>query len=317
MLAKLLNVIVNQPTVDSMDRMAEKMAQCGGLHGSLALVFDDVDYATVTKNMVTLLAPFNKLTRINPRINKLSNPYEILTLQEEMKTLQEEFELQEAVTTIRVQLIIDSIKEQYVKEQNEDYFGCANQTIKMLLTHLRTNWCKVMIKERTNATEASYQAWVPSTTRIITFDHQLNKQQKKCKNINAIISDEAKTLHYVGQIYKSNYYTKEQMTKYKMQTDVNKTWLHTLQFFIKLVAQCKAYGDDCTANSSFDNVAHINNIPTDCSLVSTSSNITTRDLYIKSLEESLAAAQEYVAKECTPTPKKLDPAALLHTELDA
>jgi hypothetical protein len=45
-----------------------------------------------------------------------------------------------------------------------------------------------MTKEQTNATEAFYQAWVPSTTHIITFGHQLNKQQKKCNNINIIIS---------------------------------------------------------------------------------------------------------------------------------
>jgi hypothetical protein len=56
-----------------------------------------------------------------------------------MKTLQKEFKLKEAVTTIGVQHIIDSVKEQYAKELNKDYFGYANQTIKMLLTHLRTN----------------------------------------------------------------------------------------------------------------------------------------------------------------------------------
>ncbi len=222
---KPLDVIFGQPTTDSMDRMTEQMAQMvtpvkttawGGLHESLALVLDDADYATVTKNIVTSLATLTKPTTINPKINKLSNPYEILTLQEEMKTLQKVFELQEAVTTIGVQCIIDSVKEQYIKELNEDYFDYTNQTIKMLLTHLRTNWCKVMTKECTNATEAFYQVWVPSTTHIITFGRQLNKQQKKCKNINVIISEQAKTLHFVGQMYKSDYYTKEQMTKYKM-----------------------------------------------------------------------------------------------------
>jgi hypothetical protein len=85
-----------------MDRMTKQMAQMvapvkttawGGLHGSLSLVLNNVDYATVTKSIVTLSAPLNKLTMINPRINKQSNPYEILTLQEKMKTLQENFEL--------------------------------------------------------------------------------------------------------------------------------------------------------------------------------------------------------------------------------
>jgi hypothetical protein len=98
-----------------------------------------------------------------------------------MKTLQKEFEIQEAVTTIGLQLIIASVKEQYVEEVNKDYFGYANQTIKMLLTHFHVKWCKVMTKERTNATEAFYQAWVPSTTHIITFGHQLDQQQKRAR----------------------------------------------------------------------------------------------------------------------------------------
>ncbi len=65
-----------------------------------------------------------------------------------------------------------------------------------------------MMKECTNATEVFYQAWIPSTTHIITFGHQLNKQQKKCKNINIVISKEAKTLHFAVQMYTSDYYTK-------------------------------------------------------------------------------------------------------------
>ncbi len=117
-----------------MDRMTEQMVQMvapvkttawGGLHGSLALVLDDADYAMVTKNIVTLAAPLSKPTTINPKINELSNPYVILTLQEEKKTLQKEFELQEAVTTIGVQRIMNSVKEQYIKELNEDYCGYA------------------------------------------------------------------------------------------------------------------------------------------------------------------------------------------------
>ncbi len=79
----------------------------------------------------------------------------------------------------------------------------------MLLTHLRTKRCKVMMKECTDATEAFYQAWVPLTTHIITFGHQLNKQQKKCKNINVIILDEAKTLHFVGQMYRATTTSKD------------------------------------------------------------------------------------------------------------
>jgi hypothetical protein len=72
MSAKSLDVIVGQPTTESMGRMAEQMAQMvapvktiawwGGLHGSLTLVLDDVDYATVTKNIVTSAALLSKPT---------------------------------------------------------------------------------------------------------------------------------------------------------------------------------------------------------------------------------------------------------------
>ena len=73
------------------------------------------------------------------------------------------------------------------------------------------------------------------------------------------------------------------MSKYEMQMDANKSWMHTLQYFTKLFAQRKAYGDNQAANSNFDSAAHINNILTNCSIVSTTSDITTRNLYIKSL----------------------------------
>ncbi len=73
-----------------------------------------------------------------------------------MKTLQKEFDLQEAVINIRVQRIIDCVKEQFVKELNEEYFGYANSTIKSVLHHLHMKWCKIMTRECTNATDAFY-----------------------------------------------------------------------------------------------------------------------------------------------------------------
>jgi hypothetical protein len=265
MSTKPLDVIVGQPTTKTMNPMTEQMAQMvtpvkttawGGLHGSLALVLvDDPDYALITNNVITTADALIKPVSINPKINDKSSPYKILTLEDKWKTLQKEFDLQEAVTSIGVQPIIECVEEQYVEELNEDYFGYVNQTIKTLLGHLHTKWCKNMTKERTDATEAFYQAWVPSTTHVITFRRQLTKQQKKYKTINVIISEEAKTLHFVGQIYKSNYFTEEQMTKYKMQSNANKVWSTMLQFVANLQAQHKAYGDNRAANSGFDSMA--------------------------------------------------------------
>jgi hypothetical protein len=180
------------------------------------LVLDDVNYATITRRAVTLTARLVQPPAVNPAIKDDTPQRKLFCLQVDTINLQKAFDLQEAITNISVQRIIDSIEKQYIKELNEDYFGYANQTIKSLLKHLCTNWCKVMTKECTGATKAFYHTWVRSTTHVITFGCQLTKLQKKCCMINVIISDKAKALHFVGQMYKSDYFMKDQMTKYEM-----------------------------------------------------------------------------------------------------
>jgi len=122
MAAKPLDVIVGQPTTATMDKMTEQIAQMvapvkttawGGLHGSLALVLDKA----VVKDTTRLVQP----DLVNPNITDSTSQRDLLTLQAKTKTLQKEFDLQEAVTTIGVQRIIDSIEEQYVEELNEEY----------------------------------------------------------------------------------------------------------------------------------------------------------------------------------------------------
>jgi hypothetical protein len=266
MTAKPLNVIIRQPTTETMNKMVQQMAQMvapvktttwGGPHGSLALVLNNADYSSITKACVTSTMPVTQPDAINKGITATSTPLEILTFKEETKKLQKEFDLQKAVINISVQRIIDSAKDQYIKELNKEYFRYANNTIKSTPYHFRTNWCKVMTRERTDATEASYQAWVPNMTHIITFGWQLTKQQKKCKVINVIISDKAKTLRFVGKMYKSNYFTEDQMTKYEILSDTNKVWDKTLAHFKDLFSLCKVYGDNKAANSGFKSAAHV------------------------------------------------------------
>jgi hypothetical protein len=114
---------------------------------------------------------------------------------------------------------------------------------------------------------------------------------KECKMINVIISDKAKTLHFVGQMYKSNYFTEEQMTKYELLSDANKFWEKSLAHFTDLFSLRKAYGNNKAANSGFESAAHIRDHSSACSIITANTESDfTRDLYIESLEESLAAA---------------------------
>jgi hypothetical protein len=63
MMAKPLDIIVGQPTTETMNKMVEQMAQMvapvkttawGGGHGSLALVLDDADYSNITNRMPSI-----------------------------------------------------------------------------------------------------------------------------------------------------------------------------------------------------------------------------------------------------------------------
>jgi hypothetical protein len=97
MAAKPLDTIVGQPTTESMDRMTEQMVQmvtpvkptawCR-LHGSLALVLDDVDYATVTRRAVTLTAGLVQPPAVNLAIKDDTPQRKLLCLQADMKSVQ-------------------------------------------------------------------------------------------------------------------------------------------------------------------------------------------------------------------------------------
>ncbi len=145
MAAKPLDIIVGQPTTENMNKLVEQMAQMvtpikttvwGGCHGSLVLVLDDTDYSSITKACITSTKPVTQPDTINKGITATSPPLKILTFQDETKKLHKEFDLQEAVTNIGIQRIINSVKEQYIEELNKEYFGYANRTIKNVLHHL-------------------------------------------------------------------------------------------------------------------------------------------------------------------------------------
>jgi hypothetical protein len=109
------------------------------------------------------------------------------------------------------------------------------------------------------------------------------------------------------------------MTKYEILSDANKVWDKTLAHFTELVSLRKAYDNDRAANSGFESAAHFRNHSSARSIITanTESDLT-RNLYIESLEESLAAAQEQYTSDATtrtPVPPAFDTITLLQTEV--
>jgi hypothetical protein len=107
-----------------------------------------------------------------------------------------------------------------------------------------------------------------------------------------------------------------------MQLDADKEWDSTLNHFSKCFAQRKPYCDDRTANSGFKSAATMFDVPSDRIFARSKSNgnFTAHDLYIKSLEESLALACDYMTSALStapaPTPV-IDPMTTLRLDMDA
>jgi hypothetical protein len=83
MAAKPLDVIIGQPTTETMNKMVEQMAQMvapiktttwGGCHGSLALVLDNADYSSITMACVTTTTLVTQPDSINKGIMATSTP---------------------------------------------------------------------------------------------------------------------------------------------------------------------------------------------------------------------------------------------------
>ena len=83
MAAKLIHVIVGQPTTENMNKMVEQMAQMiapikttawGGHHGSLALILDNADYSSITKGNIASTKPVTQPDTINKGITMTSTP---------------------------------------------------------------------------------------------------------------------------------------------------------------------------------------------------------------------------------------------------
>ncbi len=81
------------------------------------------------------------------------------------------------------------------------------------------------------------------------------------------------------------------MTKYKILLDANKVWDKTLAHFTDLFFLRKAYGDNKATNSGFESAVHVRDHSSTCSVITANTESDfTHDLYIESLEESLAVA---------------------------
>ena len=107
-----------------------------------------------------------------------------------------------------VQEIVDKI---YVKELDEDYIGYNNQTRKIILTHLKNNWCIIIPLEKKKAAE-NFRIQCDGTPHITKYVREIDKQQRLCRDIGVPAHDLNKIQYHVENIYVSKIFDENKMT---------------------------------------------------------------------------------------------------------
>ena len=232
--------VIGQPTSASIQFLVTQLAEVAssfstrqwkGDHGCLALVLSEIEMRFTTNITDLDCSRLAQPAIINPAITDETKGRELLKLQEEQKTLWQEYDLQVAVESCGRTIIVSVIDEQYLEEKKKEYVGYNDETIHSLLEHIRT-WAIVTNKEKIEA-KAHFQApWSDSPDQHITaFARQLDKRQRDCLRIKAPVSDSDKVDHFVSSMYTSNLFEAKFLKEWEASLD--QSWEVTRDSFTK------------------------------------------------------------------------------------
>ena len=107
--------------------------------------------------------------RIKKEINAGTSTFEQLALKSDQDALWIEWWIKIACLNVGVKIIVASVGAQYLEELEEDFTGYPNCTIRDLIDHLHTSWCKILNREKIDAKAALHKPWAD------THDHHITK----------------------------------------------------------------------------------------------------------------------------------------------
>ena len=189
--AVLLNAIVGQPTLKSLQHLVHQLAafashfattEWGGKHGFLPLV--------LTKTKMRLAARIQDLKcghikwpeLLSPRIEDDTKGCELLQVQEDHKVHWQEKIFQEAIDAVAVKAIVAAIDAQYMEQLEEDCVGYKDQNIQTMFEQLQ-KWYVITTKGNL-AIKTHFLETLSNTpgNHITTFSCQLYMHQVKCED---------------------------------------------------------------------------------------------------------------------------------------
>ena len=121
-------------------------------------------------------------------------------MQEKQKEKWSDYLYQRVLNKIGGKIIISVVPDQYVKPIYKQYIGYNSVTILDFFTQLQT-WYLISNRDKLKMMEYFHTPWIENPdAHASTYAAQLDERQLECVDFDVVISDAAKTMHFVDQM---------------------------------------------------------------------------------------------------------------------
>lgn len=241
-----MDKIIGNPTNVSVNKLRKQAAQVvsnipttqwGGLTGHLALVLTNAEFRIATSDPNAITTPIGAVPLVPAGLANNATLINRTRIANEHALLQTEKWTQTAINNFMVQRITSElIDSTYVEELENEYTGYANQTIKTLFRHIKSEWCVVTTMEKTKSIDRFKEKW-NGVTHITKYAKELDKRQLECTSIGAEATDAGKLQTFIESMWECDLFDDKEMNKWEDKVEADKTWPNAKAYFVPLYKQ--------------------------------------------------------------------------------
>ena len=226
-------------------------------------------------------------------------------MQEKQKEKWSDYLYQRILNKIGGEIIISVLPDHYVKLIYKQYIGYNGVTILDFFTQLQT-WYVISNGDKLKMIEYFHAPWTETPdAHASTYAAQINEHQLECVDFDVVISDAAKTIHFVGQMGKSEIFEPKFIDDY--DDEVDKSWATTTNRFVKQYDRKTRRVRREADSKDYESMAAVRGLCQRNGKPSTAPAAATATEYIAALEEKAALQDEHIEELLAYSPPALVP----------
>jgi len=230
---KTVTRIIGQPTNAAVDLLQEELAKIaatvktplidqGNKYGHLAVIVPEDDYKEIIKNRRWSYQEPVHPGYYDATITANTTEVEAKAKEAEHKEKLRLYQVFLGVEQALREMIVEAVDKQHIAELDEEYVGYTGVTPLAMIEHLRKGCCKLTNKDREELDKELRAPW-DQTDNIATYFRQVDLTEKKMKRWQMDVTESAKVVIAVGQMYASELFDEKEMMAWENKSDAQKT----------------------------------------------------------------------------------------------